>query len=503
MECHARLEEMKTKSQMHHLQRKPWTVLVSPSLCPNLSLYSDSLLLYRPLIYNSEPSVVVKRPTNKPRKSSALRTSLGPSALSTDDDDSSSSLIAPRRKDLSRLAIQRNAEVKGHGEIPFRAGRDEEDVRPSYSKDYLQELRQSTPSTPKGLSSAPSDLSDEPTQSLDLASKFGTNLSRYTTTSAIPTDAEIREKKERRARLAKEQEFISLNDDEDDGQALSDDDENITHDPRTGHLILKPTDTPKYPETRLTHDDEDIFEDFDDFTAPDGKISLGRKAEREAAAARKAEMAALIANAENDDDDEDDDSEEGERNAAFEVAQTRHGTYASRAADEDTQEAARPRTPPRIAPLPVLDGVVEKLRARLLDMQRVRAGKMAEMQRLVGEKKGIADEEVRVQKALKETAGKYAKLRVEMGIGSAGDGKEMQVSNGDAGSSDELSSRVGLGGGLGLGAGAGHMGLGAQNLAAEEEHMGLGARAGLGMSGRGLDSLGGTPVTAGNSDYSD
>lgn len=459
--------------------------------CESIIACSDASISYRPLIDSPEPSVVVKRPSNKVRKSSALRTSFGPSALSGDDDESSSSIVTPKRRDLSRLAIQRNAENRASENVPFRipGSRDEEDDRPSYSKDYLQELKQSTPSTPKDLLNTPTDLSNGPPNALDLASKFGTDLSHYAPSSIIPSDTEIREKKERRARLAKEAEFISLSDDDASNPS---DDENTTRD-HTGRLILKPVD--KQPESRLVHDDEDIFEDFDTFTS-DGKMALGRNAERAAAVARKAEMAAMIAAAEgadlnsNSGGEDDDDDSELERNAAFEKAQTRHGTYASRAEDEG--EVARPRTPPRIAPVPTLDGVLEQLKKRLLDMQAARARKLGEMQRLVAEKQEIQSEEVRVQSALKETAEKYKTLRVEMGITNEEKTQVVPVStNGDA--MDESmgfgGERAGLGAGMGLGFDARH---------------GLGHGAGLGssMAARGLESLGGTPITAG-SDSSD
>ncbi|KAJ9624798.1 hypothetical protein H2203_004748 [Taxawa tesnikishii (nom. ined.)] len=341
-----------------------------------------------------EPSSAVKRPSVKPRKSSALRSSFGPSFA--DDAEGPSSVIMPKRSNLSRVAIQRSAEKRSN-DLPFRAGREDDEIRPSYSKGYLEELKQSTPSTPKDLSASTTDAEDGgvplDAQALDITAKFGTNLNRYQPPTAIPTDAEIREKKERRARLAKENDFIALDDEDEE-----DEDDNVTHD-ENGRLILRPKE--KYPETRLVRDDEDILEDFDDFTS-DGRIALGRKAEKEAAARRKAEMASMIASAEGGHGDESsEDESEAERNAAFEVAQTRSGNYA--AAAEQEEEGARPRTPPRIAPLPTMDAVVERLRKRLQEMQTARMGKVREMESLKDEKTRIGEEEVRVQTSLKET----------------------------------------------------------------------------------------------------
>lgn len=342
------------------------------------------------------------------------------SFASEDDLNDSSTLITPKRSNLSRLAIQRNAEKRS--EVPFRAGLEPTTDRPSYSRDYLDELKQSTPSTPKHVSATTDaeSVASASSRTVDIASKFGSDLSRYQPPTAIPTDAEIQEKKARRARAAKEDNFISLEDEGDD----EDDDEAVTRDEQ-GRLILKPKE--KYPETRLVRDDEDMLEGFDDFTT-DGKITFGRKAQKEEEQKRRAEMASMIADAEGQsaDDDEDDESE-AERNAAFEVAQTRHGTYATR---EQEADSLRPQTPPKIVPLPTMDAVVERLRKRLEEMETLRANKAKDMHSLVREKTLIAEEEVRVQAALKETGEKYQKLREDMGLKVPDSEKQVAVANG-------------------------------------------------------------------------
>ncbi|KAI5242017.1 hypothetical protein E4T47_03398 [Aureobasidium subglaciale] len=368
---------------------------------------------------DSTASSTVKRPLAKHRKSSSLRPS-----FADDDDDTDSTVVTPKRTNLSRLAIQRNAEKRS--DIAFRPGLDAALDRPTYNRDYLDELKQSTPATPKDVASA-STTDNEDTASrsniaVDVKSKFGSDLSRYQPPTAIPTAAEIQEKKARRARLAKENDFISLEDDGDNGE---DDDDAVTRDDQ-GRLILKPKE--KYPETRLEHDDEDMLEGFDDFTT-DGNITFGRKAQKEEDQKRRAEMASMIANVEGQgaDDDEEDDESEAERNAAFEVAQTRHGTYAAR---EQEAESTRPQTPPKVVPLPTMDSVVERLRKRLEEMESVRANKANEMQSLVQEKTMIGEEEVRVQAALKETGEKYQKLREGMGLETQLDDKQIVEANG-------------------------------------------------------------------------
>lgn len=267
------------------------------------------------------------------------------------------------------------------------------------------------------------------TQALDLSAKFGASLARYDhlsgQSSAIPSATEIAEKKARRARLAREEaaEYISLdpddpNLDDDDDEDL---DENVMRNER-GQLVLKPKED-KYglSESRLVHEDEDIMENFDEFTE-DGKISLGKKAEAEAARKRKQDMAAQIAEAEGASDAEDSDDSERARTDAFVANQTRHGIY-NNPHSTTTPAAAldltahRPKTPPIITPLPTVTIVAQRLEAQLASMQAARTQKLQEMRRLQREKIDLAEQEVRIQQALKETAEKFSHLRKEKGIG--------------------------------------------------------------------------------------
>lgn len=399
----------------------------------------------------------MKRPGNKARKSSSFRTSFGVSD-DGDTDTSGSGVVTPKRSNLSKVAIQRNAERRFAVEVPFRSGTEESDDRPSYSKSMIEELRNSTPSTPQDLSGDLEDTeagTNSTSKAVDLASKFGSSLSRYEAPSAIPTDAEIKEKKERRARLAKEQDFILL-------EATSEDDDlddNVTRD-ENGKLILKPKE--KYAETRLVREDEDIFEDFDDFTT-DGKVLLGRKAEKEAEQRRRAEMATMIAEAEGaSDDSTGEDDSEAERNAVFAEAQSRSGNYASQTSEDPY--SMRPHTPPRITPLPTLEGIMSRLRSRLEDMKIAKDNKSKELDNLRVERGQIEREEIRVQAALKETADKYTELRravtAKADAPNEESGQLVQTNGHDSANGppahDLMDPNSRGRGGLGLGLGAAH-----------------------------------------------
>ena len=475
---------------------------MSSSQSANINLCLTSCCSRWKPLTQGRAETTLKRPTVKPRKGSSLRTSFGPTAVE-DEDSVPSGVISPKRSTLSRLAIQRNASKQSKlstSTIPTRQADDEED-RPSYSAAYLQELKDSTPVTPHDLSTDTSNSEVEDvsngTQALDLSSKFGTSLSRYQQSSAIPSATEIAEKKARRARLAKEQaadEYISL--DPSDPELDEDEDDNVTRD-EYGKLILKPKDHYNKTESRLVPEDEDIMENFDEFTEADSKIPLGRKAEAEAARQRKREMAAQIEEAEGADSDSDSNASERERNEAFEAAQTRHGAYALHNDLNDAYPDARPRTPPKISPLPTLDGVIERLRRQVVDMQTERMQKLQEMEALQREKLRLGEEEVRIQRALKETGEKFVQLRAEKGItGPAA--KEGTPALLDAPQPADL--------GAGLGARAGP-GFGGDSGASTDVENVTGGRGGLGfgMSGRGLESLGTSAAAtpAGGDDGSD
>lgn len=310
----------------------------------------------------------------------------------TEEDDSESSVVfTPKKSNLSRQAIEKNALRKAivasrSSEHPVR----QNDDRPSYNADYLNELKSSTPSTPKDLKSR-TDIEDDVVKALDLASKFGTDLVACNiSNSIIPTNAEISEKKERRARLAK-QEFIALSDEEED------------------NFLSRTKDS----ETRLVRDDEDFAEGFDEFVE-DGRVALGRKAEREQKRKHEAEIRQLIQEAEGTSDESDDS--EAERRAAYEAAQTRAGMDGLQKDSHKQSQERRQRTPPKITPLPSLKSCLERLQVSLKVVQSSRERKIQKMEELQKEKQDIGTREAEIQQLLEEAGEKYKKLRAEAGI---------------------------------------------------------------------------------------
>ncbi|KAI4156497.1 MAG: hypothetical protein LQ340_000246, partial [Diploschistes diacapsis] len=359
---------------------------------------------------------VVKKPPLKPKsRPSSSRASFAPSV-----SDEPSEIFTVKKSTLSQQAIQRNALRKSalaasSDRLPIRQ-QEEEEERPSYSREYLAELKHSVPGTPQEVEMLDTDASDTGGGvELDIASKFGTSLARYEErerNSAIPTDAEIQEKKARRARLAKEAKYNTKhsddsNDEEDDGfqderQARDSDSDEF----RTQHdRINLSTPSTKYPETRLTHDDEDILEDFDAFVEDPGRINLtgGRRAEREQKARQREQIRDLIDQAEgtSDSDANDGSDSEKERREEYEMTQTRKGMEGLLARNE-RDRVARPRTPPRITPLPSLSGVAEKLRERLAMLEKGRKEKLGVLEGIEREREEIREREGEIKRLLAE-----------------------------------------------------------------------------------------------------
>ena len=347
---------------------------------------------------HAEP--VAKRPaSSKPKKpKSKLGLSFGPGETSmADDGDQESEVVIPKRHGLGRKAMERSAAQRNltpsgaADKLSARVGHDQD--RPSYSSDYLKELRDSTPSTP---SSATEDTKE---RTVDVAAKFG-EVMRVSAPSAIPSEAEIREKKARRARLAlehgvKEDDFISLDD-----KAVEDDDWDA----------VARGEKETIQDTRLVRDDEDFAEGFDEYVE-DGKVSLGKKAEREQKRKERDAMRELIDDAEGLSDEEDSDLEE---KAAYEATQTKAAMYNTKSDGLD-----RPKTPPKMTSLPRLATSLERLRTSLATMETSKTQMISRMEELRKEKEEVSVREVEIQALVKEAGDNYERLKNEAGIDPA------------------------------------------------------------------------------------
>jgi hypothetical protein len=346
----------------------------------------------------SRPSIGRSDSSRRKKKAVKSRLSFGPGEIISGDAAEAlenDELFTPKKVNLGKRFIENNALRKTLPayQIPIRASDDDEE-RPTYSKDYLNELKSSTPSTPKDLHSHPESIDlEDSLDELELAGAVIVDSGEYLASPVtIFTDAEIREKKERRARLAKEQDFISLDDPGDNRREIS--------------LLPRKNKA----ESRLVREDEDLGEGFDEFV-DDGRIALGKKQEREQKRKQRKEMAAMIHEAEGSSSDASNDSER-DRQDAYEAAQTRAGMDGL----SKTETATTSQIPPKITPIPNLSDCLERLQTTLSGMEQELARRTKKMNELQGEKKEILAREQEVQRLLKEAGDRYSAMRSDTGL---------------------------------------------------------------------------------------
>ncbi len=385
----------------------------SASAQPATSRHGDSdddgsggPVVVRPSIGRSSSTKVKKRPA-------ASRLSFGPGEAAADEEDSpgvarASKPFTPKKPLGQRLletnALRKTASLQNLASgLPIRFGG--QDEGPKYNKEYLEELQSSTPNTPQNL--AELKIHDDEME-LDEAELDGALVVQSTAEVApyqpapsahILTEAEIRERKDRRARLAKEADFISLDDDESDEDA--------------GRKTVNfPS---KKKESRLIAEDEDLGEGYDEFVS-DGGLALGKKAERDAARRHRQEMADLIKAAEVGSDAESDDSE-AERRAAYEAAQRRAGLDGLHVPNhgDDDDDAAGPDAIPRMKPLPKLGEVLQRMRELVQGLEDEVTQRRVRIGGLEKEKEEILAREKEVQEILNQAGAKYQAV-----VGSAG-----------------------------------------------------------------------------------
>lgn len=330
------------------------------------------------------PAVVRPTKLGAQKKKKAAKTKLSFGADQAEDGDDEPAVKKPVKPapGLGQRAFENSASKR----LPLRSFQEDEDDRPKYSREYLDELQSSTPTTPRdtpALSIHDSDAMDLDTAELEGALIVDSpDIPTPVHKTQILTDAEIREKKERRARLAKEQDFLSVDD-------LSDDDS-----------------AKKKSDTRLKAEDEELGEGFDDYVE-DGGLSLGKRAEKERRKRDRQKMAELITAAEGNDSDSSSDSDDAEGRIAYEAAQTRAGMDGLKKPPKQDAEKELLQIPQKITPLPILSECIARLQSTLQSMQVDITSKRSAVDHLRKERDGITTREAEVQKLLDETGKKY------------------------------------------------------------------------------------------------
>lgn len=304
--------------------------------------------------------------------------------------------------------------------------------RPSYSKEYLEELKSSTPTKPVAEEEVREEGSggDDYDMILDdkvmSVVKAGNQRAVVRLDDAAPAgttgildEGLVRVLKARRAERStrsKAGDFISLNGDED----LDDGDDEI---------LLKS----KKKKSRLRGLDDGGFDDEDmEKYIEDEQIVLGGKAaQREQERRRREGIRDTINQAEgiNSDDDPDSDFSRDSLAEEWERDQIRKGAFSANAPGSVASDLEMlTRQPPKVTPLPNLKDALKRLEDSLAAMEFRRTQTARQVETLVHEKREIAQRENMVQDRLKKAGEEYEKLRGELGMG--GGGPEGLVSRG-------------------------------------------------------------------------
>ena len=398
---------------------------------PHVKRSSDTFSSSRRLadLTHLDSGPVVRRPgAAKPK--SKLRVSFNPGDADLDDSSNiPSESDIPPSKPTSRLGPSARLQDRLR-QASLRETDDDE--RPSYSKSHLDELRNSTPSTPTNLARATPPDEDEQAI-LDIESKFGplkpSAFSTATNAIHVPSSSEIAEKKARRARLAlnpnaeqdlsqpqgqQTDDFISLDAYDSDGEFK----------PQRLQVstFLQPSSSTK--DTRLEREDEDIAEGFEHFIEDDpgaikgrystNALQLDRKSRKAHAAREREKMKGMIDHAEashsddtnsniNSSDDSASEFSESdhERRQAYESAQTHRGLDGlSSAHSAHRVKEHRPTQPRETTPIPKLSVGLGRLREQVARIQEEKARIERRLQDVRREKSEVKDRQRVVQEGL-------------------------------------------------------------------------------------------------------
>ena len=360
--------------------------------------------------------IVVRPNAAKQKKKAKPKLRLGDDSEDADTEELAGAKKVPfGQRVLENTAVKRGIALRTLQTWANDDNDDDDDThRPKYSKEYLEELQSSTPSTPRDMTELQVQHGDE--MELDESELEGAMIvdsPQNQPTTQILSEAEIREKKERRSRLAKEQEFLSV---EDSGDEFS----------------------KKKDEGRLRRDDEDLGEGFDDYVE-DGGLSLGKRAQKERNKREKQQMAELINAAEGQGDDSSSDSD-AERRMAYEAAQSRAGLDGLKKPKISKDSAPVPQ---KIMPVPTMAQALARLEASLKAKQAEMRVQTSRLTKSREDREDIDKRQAELQTLLDETGKKYQEsmghtnaeleMPAERGLDSFGtpqrdDGEDMDTS---------------------------------------------------------------------------
>lgn len=384
----------------------------------------------------------------------------GPEPNDNPTEEEEETPFVVKKSALSRKAIERAAAARIGSRVvslpKLPSTTTQVPSNKTYSKEYLDELRSSTPSTPlaavlKDGEEMDIDVLDDSNDisredPLGTISKFGTSaapLSTLTTSSTtnIPDESLVRvlkARREERARKSKEKgrgkDFISFSGDNSQGSNEDGEDENN----EDGYGNLRLRTSKKKKESRLQR--VDLFDDDDaelqQYVQDDEKLILAnskysrRKAQDEQRRRKQGMIQEALDFAAEEDGDDDfttahgadrdmndfsdkssDDDDHDVRNG-WERDQIRAGAglYALGSGGPTDLESRLHYQPPNIPPIPTLSDSLSRLETMLKELELIRDQTVKRVEGVRWEKVEIEKREIEVQEGLRKAGEEYARL---------------------------------------------------------------------------------------------
>ncbi|GJE88491.1 hypothetical protein PsYK624_045740 [Phanerochaete sordida] len=246
---------------------------------------------------------------------------------------------------------------------------------PTYSAEYLSELKASTPSSRLRLQEEDS-ISYDADVSLAADSLAQSSLASIVDLTGdvdmdtnIPSSSTVQAAKEKRDRLRKvgsavDEDYISLS-------------------------VTKSSDMPQgpHPESRLMREDDELGEgddEYAEYTSAQERIALGKKSRKVEAKKRKEEMNELILDAE----------EQDEETMEWEAEQLRRGGMrADEAKEAAPKQVYKPAPIPENTPIPDLDVAIARLKGSLTSLTASHQQNTASMASLAQERAQLEQKE--------------------------------------------------------------------------------------------------------------
>ncbi|TDL23255.1 hypothetical protein BD410DRAFT_787584 [Rickenella mellea] len=326
----------------------------------------------------ASPSTLASKLKNKQKARAKSRLSFG-----GDDEEGQGEVFKVKKSNLSRN-LSRGAGASPGVALPYdlEQASISDTSGPIYDKEYLSQLKASTPSTPAKQPPMTTYDSDMSFDASELSGAVIENLHEIEETSFIPSESSIAAAKEKRERLRSsntangEDDFISLS---------------VT---RREDIHQGP-----HPESRLMREEDDLGDgddEFAEFTSAQERIALGKKSKKKEAAKKREAMVEMINDAE----------EVDEETMEWEAEQIRRGGRGFTPERATVKEVYRPAPIPPPTPVPTLAPAIARLSQALSDLTTSHTASTSAMTALADERVALEEKEKEMRSMVEKAEAK-------------------------------------------------------------------------------------------------